>query len=904
MAGKDGIPYRRPMKLDGHAVETAEAPAVAAPVAAPGPGPVAQVLGLQASAGNRAVARALAARRALARQPAPAPPARTAQQLADLNEDITQAIAEKETHRTAVESTMRTSAGVRASYASQVQATAGWTISALQALDDTRLAAFGLTRAELRDANARAVAADNVWDAVMATPVATTAATFMTTNATQIAAAGLLRADVDRMFLFRDLRADLESRLTTEVPARTTALQALPPADVWALATAAERRQVGAVKVAQMNAARRDRLAPVIARREAVAAVAAGAPATTLGIPAGTINAYRPVRGGSNYAEDKVAWQRVAVGREPAGGTGTVGSRLETAATADGGLQLGRARIARINEQFLAANPAATDDQVCDNAARRHNPGNPMIAAVRGHFHTFQAARGAAATPAGGAAPAGGTAPAPAGGPAPTPAAAPGPTGALDTSGESDTQVATAGPAVESDAGGAGEQVAAAEIRRPAPLSEEEVLAQFGLADPGPPAAEAAEPTLAAKRLARVPSTPAAPVPVPAGGAPASATQNIANPTATPTASARTGGSDEEWFDEVVRDNLGVTPPAGVDPYDWLTSTFVTVNVFGVTSGPVMPRFAAKLQRASARAEQMIRDRLTAAGTTVTGALTREQWNVGSVSGWDAGRRRGSHAFGQATDIDYFENPYVAHEAGEAEQRVDAQTGPAYDRAVMLFGDGQRILSVIPNEAVGTGADRIQRPDRITNTTRPGGSGATGRAALYDQTLTVYNQLASDSTAMQRYFALVYPAPDLTTSTPTAATPHDVDAAAARALLPRLRALPPAALARVFGGRAPDPLDEASVAAALRPIIERDYERLGGTATNAGTSGDRPFATRGSDAQRAQRDPRRGFMTLPFEVVFSLRAEGLRWGACDLGGASGDIQHFDDGAAHRIPQRT
>ena len=186
---------------------------------------------------------------------------------------------------------------------------------------------------------------------------------------------------------------------------------------------------------------------------------------------------------------------------------------------------------------------------------------------------------------------------------------------------------------------------------------------------------------------------------------------------------------------------------------------------------------------------------------------------------------------------------------------MDRQTGPAYDRATMLFGDGTRLLSVVPDGAVGTGPNQIARPDRITNTRRPGGTGAAGRGALYDQTLTVYNQLASDSTAMAQYFALVYPAPDLTTSTPTAATPHAIDAAAARALLPRLQALPPAALNLVFDGTAPTPLDEASVAAALRPIIERDYDRLGGTSTNAGTPGDRPFATGGSPAQRAAARP-------------------------------------------------
>jgi hypothetical protein len=71
-------------------------------------------LWLQKSAGNQAVCRALAAHRALSRQTAAAP-ARTAEQRAALDEDITQAIAQKETGRKAIESHMDTSAGVRAS---------------------------------------------------------------------------------------------------------------------------------------------------------------------------------------------------------------------------------------------------------------------------------------------------------------------------------------------------------------------------------------------------------------------------------------------------------------------------------------------------------------------------------------------------------------------------------------------------------------------------------------------------------------------------------------------------------------------------------------------------------------------------------------------------------------------
>ena len=292
---------------------------------------------------------------------------------------------------------MRTSAGVRASYASQVQATAQWSVGALQKLDDARLATFGLTHAELRDANARMVAAGAIWDSIVNPASAPDRAAFAAANNVRMAAAGLTPADIDRMFNFRALVKDLEQRLATDKPKRVADLLAMSAAAVWDVATRAERRRAGARTAARMNPARHRDLADAIAHRETAAAVAAATPATTLRIPAGTIEVLRMRDGVRNYGEDRAAWQRVAAGREPPGGTGTVGARLDTATTADGGLRLGRARIAHINEQFLAAHPTATDDQVCDNAARAHNRHNPLVQKVRDHFHRFQRERAAAA---------------------------------------------------------------------------------------------------------------------------------------------------------------------------------------------------------------------------------------------------------------------------------------------------------------------------------------------------------------------------------------------------------------------------------------------------------------------------------------------------------------------------
>ena len=83
--------------------------------------------------------------------------------------------------------------------------------------------------------NVWALEAAKIWTSVMATPAATTVAAFAAVHGPQIAAAGLVQADIDRVFLFRDLKNDLESRLKTEGPRRQAELQTMAPEDVWPL---------------------------------------------------------------------------------------------------------------------------------------------------------------------------------------------------------------------------------------------------------------------------------------------------------------------------------------------------------------------------------------------------------------------------------------------------------------------------------------------------------------------------------------------------------------------------------------------------------------------------------------------------------------------------------------------
>ena len=123
------------------------------------------------------------------------------------------------------------------------------------------------------------------------------------------------------------------------------------------------------------------------------------------------LNGSRPVTDDADGAELAEQHEHVAVlrqrhSREPGDALlpCTVGQRIENAATQDSGLALGRARIGQVIDAFLAAHPNATDEEVVRDAARHHNPGNPLADTVWGYFQTIHAAR--AATPAAPGAPA------------------------------------------------------------------------------------------------------------------------------------------------------------------------------------------------------------------------------------------------------------------------------------------------------------------------------------------------------------------------------------------------------------------------------------------------------------------------------------------------------------------
>jgi len=322
----------------------------------------------------------------LQRQAAPAvAPTRAPAQVADLIERVVQAIAQHETGGRAVESRMRTSAGVAASLASQVQATMPWALTALLQLDDATLQReFNLTRQELRSAQQRVRAAGELWDAVHRAAPTITIEAFLAVKENQrlLARSGLTQEELARMLAFRQLRHDL----TTAFASRQAELQGLSAQQLWDRATGRDRNKAGVKQVTQISGERRNKLIQAIARREVSEEFATVPAAVELQINEASLDAYLR----QNWSEDRAAWTRIAASREPppAAGVAPVGPRLEAAVTADEGLRLGRERIGRLVQAYLAEHPAATDREICHHAARQHNPGGGegYAAKVLKHF--------------------------------------------------------------------------------------------------------------------------------------------------------------------------------------------------------------------------------------------------------------------------------------------------------------------------------------------------------------------------------------------------------------------------------------------------------------------------------------------------------------------------------------
>ena len=277
---------------------------------------------------------------------------------------------------------------------------------------------------------------------------------------------------------------------------------------------------------------------------------------------------------------------------------------------------------------------------------------------------------------------------------------------------------------------------------------------------------------------------------------------------------------------------------------DYVAKVLKPATVFGLSvGGGIHPDFYKKLQQAEDKAKKMITPEPASAA----------DWGIRSISGYQAGKKGGWHPWGLAIDIDYDRNPYIMHEDGET--ALDKLLEPVYQRISRLVLNRDSVI-----------------PKKMTE----GAKSARRAGDLYDR-------LREESDAMVTYFKAM----QNTKLLQEELDKHDLHDVSF--------------WEKVWGVKNETPsLDR------LQEIMMRDYVILAGEAGPAitgktyadrktvlkGISGDVPFDDK-SDTL-ASRKPENGFLTIRKEIVQALADAGLRWGAIDFGGASGDVMHFDD----------
>jgi hypothetical protein len=199
-------------------------------------------------------------------------------------------------------------------------------------------------------------------------------------------------------------------------------------------------------------------------------------------------------------------------------------------------------------------------------------------------------------------------------------------------------------------------------------------------------------------------------------------------------------------------------------------------------------------------------------------------------------KKAGMHGWGMAIDFDVEKNPYVLNE--KSESQLNKELIGTYDNiAKFMLGKAQSDIRNLKN-----------------------GRSAFGTGSIGE----VYDVLREESDAMKRYFSLMNDGIALQGFIELEWTEKHRDQA------------PPAF-------------------ATIKVQMRNDYEVLGGktdigSVRPTGGMGDRPFAPTSIGGKG---DPAIGFLSLGKEFVVAMTNAGFAWGAIDISGESGDIQHFD-----------
>lgn len=199
-------------------------------------------------------------------------------------------------------------------------------------------------------------------------------------------------------------------------------------------------------------------------------------------------------------------------------------------------------------------------------------------------------------------------------------------------------------------------------------------------------------------------------------------------------------------------------------------------------------------------------------------------------------KKSGMHGWGMAIDFDVGINPYVLNE--KSEEELDKNLIGAYDNiARLMLGKNESDLRKLKS----------------------------GRSAFGDGSIgDVHDILQEESDAMRKYFSLMK------------------DDKAFQEFIRTDWALN-------------NPENKIPDIERIKAQMEKDYIMLGGKSGTgnvwrAEVKEDRPFAP---NSMRGRGDPATGFLNLRKEFVEAMTDRGFAWGAIDISGEPGDIQHFD-----------
>ncbi len=271
--------------------------------------------------------------------------------------------------------------------------------------------------------------------------------------------------------------------------------------------------------------------------------------------------------------------------------------------------------------------------------------------------------------------------------------------------------------------------------------------------------------------------------------------------------------------------------------YSGYRATLINGTVFGKSASGVHPAFLKKLQDAE-----------VAATAAIGGDPADIDWGVSSIGGFRAAE--GWHGWGLAIDINYASSPYIMHERGEG--KLDSELAPVYERIAQF---------------------QCSRPSVIPKDITQGSPGAARTGDLYDKLREESDAMVDYFTAMQDLDVLksvIAGKPSNTDWTPITGSSNTPGAEEMQALMMS---------------------DYVTLSGRSGPAIAgKTYPSAKTVKRDDGKAADRPFA-----GDPTARGPEFGFLSIRREIVVALSAQGLRWGAIDFGGESGDVMHFDDG---------